>query len=308
MEWLIFALIAALLLTAVNFGDKFVVESQIRDPRVLLIVLPITSLAGGVVAWGLGGFMLLPLADAVPLLFSGLAIAGGVYFYFNAIVQTETSRIILLLQIEPLIVLILSMIFLDERLTISQLAGFALILIAVMAASLKPTEHVDADGKSTDMRVLLLMFTATMIWSGGVVAAGSVLERVVVDMQSLLVSIAYTNFGYLFGGIILYATVAPVRRAFHDYLPHFTPKAILSVSLLETTFLLRQMVFYQALSLGPVALVMIVSSLNVFFGVFAGWLLTIWRPHIFKENTSQQALRGKFALAGLAFMGLLLLG
>jgi uncharacterized membrane protein len=71
---------------------------------------------------------------------------------------------------------------------------------------------------------------------------------------------------------------------------------------------IRVFVFYLALSLGTASLVSIINSLNVFFAIFFGWVLTLWRPHIFKEDISARSLATKAAWASVAFVGILLLG
>jgi transporter family protein len=308
MEWLIYALLATMLITAVNFGDKFVVETQVRDPQALMTLLPIAASLIGLLLWGIAGFGMLTLEDALPLMLSGATIAGGMYFYFQAMQQAETTRIILLLQIEPLQVLILSMIFLNERLTPIQFLGFALILGAVIAAAAYGGRMQSATQTQHSYRVPILMMLTTIIWAIGVVAAGGAVDRVVKDMPSLLVSIAYTNLGFGLAGLTLYVFVARIRHAFHAFVPHINRNVVLSLLLLDTCFTLRQLAFYQALSLGPVSLVTVVSGLNIFFGIFVGWLLTIWKPGIFQESISRRALGIKFVLASLAFAGLALLG
>lgn len=310
MEWLLYALLSALLITAVNFGDKFVVETQVRDPQALMIVLPIAGVIAALIMWALAGFGVLAPQDALPMMLSGATLACGVYFYFQAMRKTETTRIILLLQVQPLQVLILSMIFLGERLTTPQYLGFALILSAVIAAAAygNGSQNKAVTQEKRDYHVPLLLMIATISWSSGVVAAGSAIDRVVVDIPSLLISIVYTNLGFCLTGLTLYLLVPSIRRAFHDFVPQFNRTTLISLVLLEISFMLRQMAFYQALTLGPVTLVTIVSSLNIFFGIFAGWMLTRWKPGIFREVTTRRVLGTKFLLATLAFAGLLMLG
>ena len=46
MTWFLYALLATILMTLVNFGDKFVVESQVPDPLALIIFLSFFNFFG----------------------------------------------------------------------------------------------------------------------------------------------------------------------------------------------------------------------------------------------------------------------
>ncbi|MEO1645064.1 MAG: hypothetical protein AAFR67_07740, partial [Chloroflexota bacterium] len=79
-----------------------------------------------------------------------------------------------------------------------------------------------------------------------------------------------------------------------------------SLASVESIFILRQIFLLQALTLGPVAIVSVIGSLNVFFAVILGWVLTLWRPSVFKEDIRRQTLTRKFIWAAVAFVGILL--
>jgi hypothetical protein len=61
-----------------------------------------------------------------------------------------------------------------------------------------------------------------------------------------------------------------------------------------------------AFTLAPVAIVSIIGSTQVFFGLLYGTVLTILFPKLFKENISKQTLVRKLILAIIAFTGIFL--
>ena len=63
---------------------------------------------------------------------------------------------------------------------------------------------------------------------------------------------------------------------------------------------------FVALSLGPVALISVVSSINVFFAILFGWILTLIAPAVFKEGISRDELLHKAVWAIVLFVGIVL--
>lgn len=137
MTWFAYALLAALLMTFINFGDKFVVESQVPNPLALLVFLSFFNLLVGIILWIGLGFETLPSNQGLILILAGTAPAFAGFFYFQAVSKTETTRIVILSQLAPVFTLIMSMIFLRETLTWMQFVGFVLILIAAIAVTMQ---------------------------------------------------------------------------------------------------------------------------------------------------------------------------
>jgi len=308
MGWFAYALLAALLMTCINFGDKFVVESQVPNPLALIIFLSQFNLIIGVILWVLTGFATIPLSQGSWLILAGMAPAFAGFFYFQAVSKAEITRIVLLSQLLPLFTLVFSMMFLRETITVVQSIGFALILVAALAVTLQRTKpNIDSlEAVEPMWHVLGLMLMTNIIYAGALVLSDSLVEALVTDFRSLMMVTAYTSFGYWCGGMLLFVFVPRVRRAFLKLQKTTGLKAIAALSGVESIFVLRQFVVYMALTLGPVSLVSVVGSLNVFFAIIFGIVLTLWQPHIFKEDISRSSLITKFVWAAVAFVGIIL--
>lgn len=305
MGWIGYALLATLVMTGVNFGDKYVVERHVPDPRATMIFFSIVNVIMGALLWFVSGRVFLPPDDAFLLLLSGATVILGGYFYFQAITRTEISRVIVMIQLTPVFTLLLSVIFLGGRLTLPQLLGFALILLAAVAITRgrkSVTRSADAVGRD----ILLRMVAATLLWSVGAVLIDQLIEKLVVDQRTLLVTLSYSSLGYFLGGVGLLLTMPQVRRSFASAARTVRPLGLLSLFLVESGFVLRQLLLYTAFSLGDVALVTVVGSVNVFIGILLGWGLTLLWPLIFKEDISRANLLHKSTWAAVAFVGLLL--
>lgn len=319
VSWFFFALLSTLMMTLVNFGDKFVVESQVRHPFALLVYTSVVNLFFGVILWVLSGFQTFAADQTMMLLLAGMLTIGGAYFYFQAVMQEETSRVIVLLQIEPLFILILSILFFNERLSSTQFIGFVCIIVATVAISLQRSAQLsDETTKPPRLsKALQLMLLATMVWSFGVLLSDAALDQVILqtdpasgevifDRSALMGAIAISAVGDFLAGALLFLFRRPVRVAVQTQLRQNTWRNLVPIFGIEGLFILRQFVFYTALTLGTPALVSVVGSTSVFFGILFGWLLTVWRPHIFKEATGRTYLLQKVGWATVAFVGLLL--
>jgi hypothetical protein len=61
---------------------------------------------------------------------------------------------------------------------------------------------------------------------------------------------------------------------------------------------------YYAYSIGPTAIVSIIGSTEVFFGILYGGVLSLIADHIFQENVTMKGLARKFILAMILFIGI----
>src|SRR5260370_24715451 len=136
MSWFIFAIFAPALFAVVNFTDKYVISKEVKDYRGMPIYSAIAGLCLGTLFWIVTGFPLLPIKDALFLLLAGICVNWGAFLYFQAISFDETSSIILLFQMTPLLVLVLSYLILKETILPKQALGIILILFSCLGVSM----------------------------------------------------------------------------------------------------------------------------------------------------------------------------
>lgn len=308
MDWLPFALIAPVLMTVINYGDKFLVSNRRSNPLAVLTYMTLVNIGLGLGLWTLTGFVLLPVTDMLVLMLAGAAIIWGNVSYFTAMAQEEASRIIVMIRLQSVVVLLLSGLFLGETLTLRQLVGFSLILLASTAVTIERKAKGPMGVRLQPSKSFWLMVIAACFWGSSAVLADSALARNVSDFASLAVATAQNALGYAMGGIVLFLIFPGVRRAFLTHRPLLDRTVIAGAFVVEVVFLIRQFVLFTALTLGPVALVSVIGSTQVFVGVLFGWLLTLWLPRIFDEDISRSSLLRKAAWAGVTFIGILLLG
>jgi drug/metabolite transporter (DMT)-like permease len=206
--------------------------------------------------------------------------------------------VIVLLQVQPLLVLILSFIFLDEVISQLQLVGFFLILGASLGMTI--TRH------GTDYQFSMGTFLTVMTLNLGI-SSTAVLYKFVVEDHRFLDTVAYEAMGNGLGGIMLFVFSGTIRNAFLTTLRVMRRRALGIIFVNEGFVQIAKSTGLRAVSLGPVALVRVIGSTQVFTGILIGWLLTVMVSSVYHEDISQQNLTRKLGLATVMFGGVVLL-
>lgn len=299
MSWFIFALFAPALFAVVNFIDKYVISKEVKDYRGMPIYSAIAGLCLGTIFWIVTGFPLLPIKDALFLLLAGICVNWGEFLYFQAISSDETSSIILLLQMTPLLILALSFLFLKETILPKQALGIMLILFSSLGAS---TDMKLEKKKFHLSRSFFLIFLVDVL-----LAMAAIFVSLALHANSFFKILSYENWGLGIGGIILYGVFPVIRNAFHESLRTVRKAGLSIIFFNEGLFALAKALRYYAYAIGPTALVSVVGSAQVFFGTLYGGILSLIVPHIFQENVTGKGLARKITCAMILFIGIWLI-
>jgi drug/metabolite transporter (DMT)-like permease len=294
MNWLFFALLAPAVFTVVNFGDKYILEKEIRDARGMPIFAGIMAFLAGIVLWILTGFPVLTLPETLLVLFTGAITNWASAIYFQAMQQEEASKVIVLIQMVPVVVLALSVVFLQEPITPGQMFGFVLILGAALGIALN-RETGGIRISPAFWQILLV----DVLWGASIV----LFKYAAVNIEFERV-IAFESWGLALGGLTLYLFVPPLRHAFHHSLTTARKGAFAMIAVNESLFVVAKLLNFWAVALGPVALVSVLGSTQIFYGILFGWLLTVFAPAILREDVSQGSIQKKAGMAALFFVGI----
>ena len=294
MSWLFFAVFAPAIYSVVNFVDKYILSRYIKDYRGISMYSAVMATIFGTLFWLFSSMPKLSLHDAFLIIFSGMLTFWAMVVYFKALSFEETSKIIILFQMGPILVLVLSLLFLKEVISLRQFLGFTLILLSSVGVSLENP----FTGFRLSKSFFLIMINQAM-WS-----VGAVLFKFVVDQNSFVKVVSYESWGIALGGLILFLFFKNIREPFLDTFKTVKKKAIFFIFVNEGIFVIARLLTFLAVSLGPLALVSVIGSTSVFFGVIFGTVLTILLPNVFREDLSKSGLIKKFSFAALAFMGI----
>lgn len=293
MPWLFYAVIAYGVYSICNFIDKFVVEKKIKNPSTVAIFGGLLSLGIGLLLLAFTHFHLLPGVQIVLLLISGIFLTFYIVPYFKALSLDDASRVTPLFQFFPIFVLIISFLFLHESLTIRQFIGF---IFVSLGGFLLGSEHIEK--KLFRIRKSFWY----MLFSSFLYALTSIIFKYVAQ-SNFWVIISYQTIGIGIGALLL--LLYPIYKK--DFISEIKRmKRPLFYLLLLNHFLtvIADFLIFYAITLAPVALVSVVQGVQPLYLIIFGLFLTLWFPHIVKEDIRKETIGVKVLSSGIIFLGL----
>lgn len=296
MNWVFLALLAPFVYALNVFTDKYLISSRLKDYRSLPMFSGFVAFLFALVYWPISGFVQLGGYDSTLVILSGIFTIAGFALYLEALAKEETSLIIVLIQLIPVFVLILSLIFLGEVISNRQLIGFGLLIGASIGASIKK------EGSSWGLsKAVLFIILADLVWSTAFILIK--MASVEVSIQALLI---YESFGVMLGATALFLLMPGLRRALVGSLKVLKPSGFGLVIFNECLYLGGKALTYIAVALGPVAIVSVLGSTQIFYGLLLGIILTLILPKVFKEDLTKEGIVKKIILGGIAVLGIIL--
>jgi drug/metabolite transporter (DMT)-like permease len=138
-------------------------------------------------------------------------------------------------------------------------------------------------------------------------ASASVLIKFAINATSFSQILSYESWGIGIGGVVLYLLYPSIRNSFNKIIMTVKKKILGIMFVNEGVYVLSKSLSYYAYSIGPVALVSVVGSTQVFFGILFGWVLTLLYPHAFNEKIKREELLKKIVLAVVIVFGIILI-
>lgn len=301
MNWFFIALVAPFLYAITNHTDKYLISKYIRGNKVgaliifsalfgifaLPIILIINPIVLGISLW-----------QGIILVTIGILVVFSILCYLYALRLDEATFVIPFYQTIPIFGFILAYLILGETLTKVQILASLAILFGALILSF------DIQGQRIRFKkkVVLLMITASFFY-----AISDVLFKFVAIERGFWISAFWTLVGKILIGLVFLAFILPYRQQFFLLLKEAKGKILTLNSMNETLTIAADMTFQYATLLAPVALVLMVNSFQPLFVFVIGLGLTLFLPHIGKENISKTILVQKFLGIGIIISGSLFL-
>ena len=299
MNWLFFALFAPFVDTIILYIDRFVIEREVKDYRGMAIFGSIIGVIAGTLFWAVTGFPLLNLQDSLIIMASGVLNIWGTALYYRSLSLEETSRIIIFFKAIPIIILILSFLFLKETITVMQFVGFIVILTAVVGVSI----HGNASQKKQNVisKGLFMILLVDICW-----ALAAIIAKFSIEIASFPKILSYESWGIGIGGLILYVVFPSIRHAFHNTVKSVRKVGLAVMIVNECLYVTSKAITFYAYSLGPTALVSVIGGIQIFYGIASGLALTKIAPKTYHEDISKETLLRKLFFAGVLIVGIYL--
>lgn len=296
MSWIFYAILAYALVGIANIIDKLLLEKYIKDSSIIVIFTGVIALFIGLIILLIRGFPILPVNHLVIILLSGIFMELYLLPYFKALELEDASKIISLTQLVPVFTLLLSFIFLKERLTNQQYIGSLLIIVSAFFLYIDKKWALFKLSKSFYYMVLAcLSFVVSTI-----------LLKFVILPENFWDALAIQNLGIGLGTLMiaLYPKYGSRFLGFAHKLPRGGWLALVSA---EVFYVANQFLIIFAIALGSVALVNVLGGFQPVFVFIYGLLITKFFPGLLQENVKKEVLKRKLIALGYIFVGLYLI-
>lgn len=286
MLWLYLSLLAAVFWSLVIIIDKHAITDEMRDPILAATISGFTLFLFFSLFSLFSDPLSLPLNIIAFSFLTGVCYITAIYFYYQTAKREEISRINSVVQCYPIVVLILSLLFLGELLSPVKYLGIVLLIAGAIIISIKK-------GTSIKRLTILLALSSMLFYA----LRSFFLE--IATAFPLLQVLSWAGLGGLLVGAVLLAAHHPhIRKKSKKGIEHL----ILSNALAVIAFLL----FTQAISLASASLVTAIISTDILFVFLIATALSKTHSHIIREELRGSTLLLKLIAIVLILLGLLL--
>ncbi len=293
---IIIIIIAEILYSLTNYVDKFLVDGINESGSDIKTLILFSTLVAGLVfspIWLIINRFNLGI-NPITLLYlflSAVAYIIAVYLYFKSLETSDTSIVVAMFQLIPVFSYILGIIFFKETLTLKQLIGSIIIITSAILIS------IDKKEKNNNFKVLILMTLSSLLCS-----IYYLFFELGFRTDSYKTCAFYFQISLLVIGIIL-MFIKSFRTTFTKAIKS-NGKKYLSVNIVNEFVNLAGMLLENyANVLIPIAIVTVVSRLQVVFVFIIGLLGTILLPKYFTENIDKKTIIKKLSCIALSIIG-----
>ncbi|MBU1255600.1 EamA family transporter [Patescibacteria group bacterium] len=286
MNWLLIAIIAYFLYAIVFIIDKFLLSQTNLQPSVYAFYIGIFS--------GLAVLVLIPfdfsiisVEQIIISFIAGILFVLANLFFYKSIQIGEVSRITPIIGgAIPIFTLILTYLFLGERLTINQLIAFCLFVLGGIIM-LWPRKKIRVGHGM--VKTLLIKRLPLAILSALLFAGSFVLTKFIYNELSFINSFIWIRIGGIIGSLLLLFS-SNLRKAIFQVSKSIKIKtvelAVFNKCLSALAFILLNYAIY----LGSVTLVNALQGVQYVLLLFLAFFLSKKFPEIIKEQIGREVI------------------
>ncbi|MBI4837454.1 MAG: EamA family transporter [Candidatus Portnoybacteria bacterium] len=327
MSWLFIAIGAYFINAFTAVIDKSLLVRPIPDPLVytfyvgflsiFALILPYLSCFGSLFLPGLfvcGGLSWPGFLNFSVDIGAGLIFLASLFLLYSALKRGETSRVVPVIGcLTPVFVLLLSYLFLGERLVFWQIMAFVFLVAGGAVISVEWNAGEGGTRKKRFFRSWKMSIGAALVLSIFYVCA-----KVIYTHQEFVVGFVWSRMGSFLGSLLLLVFIKNRKAIFGATKNLGAPAgqpaklrlALLAGSLLVFNKILAGAAFVilnYAISLGSATLVNAAQGVQYVFLLGLTVLLAKKRPHILEEEINWPVFGQKFLAVVLIGAGLLML-
>lgn len=294
INWLILAISAYFLSAFVSVVDKILVSKKIPDPIVYSLYIGFLSLT--VLVFVPFGFSFPPFLTLLTALLSGFVFLFGLIFLFSALKKGEASRVFTTVGgLTPIFLFLLSFVFLNERLSLSELSAFAFLLIGGLLINLDKRESGKRWGELKWAFLTSLLFAFCFF-----------LTKLVFLKQPFFNGFIWIRLGSFLAALLLLSSKKIRKRAFEMAKKTKTKISLVFIAnkgLAGFSFILLNLAIFR----GSLTLINSLQGVQYGFIFLLSLIFSYKFPQLLEEKISLVVLVQKIFAIALITWGLLLL-
>jgi drug/metabolite transporter (DMT)-like permease len=299
MNWILLSLTAPLFWALSNFVDKYILGKYSRGIFDFLFFSALTSWPLFLVLVLFNGFPALTAYSLIPIA-TGFALLYSYGFYGKALEGENTSTIVILSMLVPVLIVVLAYIFLGQKLSSNEMLGFLIVLAGASIISLENVGSLKLG--NIFIKGFWLILTAIVIWSAMTLLIDYGLTKI-----PFWDYFALDTLGSAFAGLTLLA-VPSMRKQIVLGLQTVTARKHIWFNGNNLLDFFGQMSMKKALAIAPSAgLVSVVAQAQSFYAIAIGIALTVFVPAAIKEDISGKTVVKKLIGALIMFSGVYIL-
>ncbi|OGE76556.1 MAG: hypothetical protein A3K05_03000 [Candidatus Doudnabacteria bacterium RIFCSPHIGHO2_01_48_18] len=294
MNWIFLSLLAPLFWASSNFVDKYILGKYTKGIFDFVFFSTITSWIFFAAIFLFVGTPELNIYSLIPIA-TGMVLIYSYGFYGKALEQGDTSSLVILFKLIPVITVILAFAFLGQTLSSNELVGFVVVLAGATIISFEKTKGIFIKGFGMILIAILMWSVMTLFIDYGLTKM-SFWDYFMLD-----------NLGSALAGLTMFI-IPSIRRQVIEGIKTATAGKYIWFSWNNVLDFFGQMSIKKALAIAPSAgLVTVVMQVQSFYAILIGVFLTLLIPNIIKEDISAPTLIKKVIGATIMFSGVYIL-
>ena len=294
MNWIFLSLLAPLFWASSNFVDKYILGKYTKGIFDFVFFSTITSWFFFAVIFLFVGTPELSVYSLIPIA-TGMILIYSYGFYGKALEQGDTSSLVILFKLIPVVTVILAFAFLGQTLSSNELIGFVIVLAGATIISFEKTKGIFIKGFGMILIAILMWSVMTLFVDYGLTKM-SFWDYLMLD-----------NLGSALAGLTMFI-IPSIRRQVIEGIKTARIGKYIWFSWNNVLDFFGQLSIKKALAIAPSAgLVTVVMQVQSFYAIIIGVLLTLLIPDIIKEDISTNTLVKKIVGAVIMFLGVYIL-
>lgn len=273
MNWIFFAVIASMLWALDNVLDRYLLTKKLKEPYTYNILTNFNDVIPALLV-----LILLPITfDKIfsPIaFFTGVLVVISLFYYNKAMMKDEASRVASLEWTSPILVAILALVFLGQKLLVTNYVGIGLVVLGAILVSRE---------KISNGKIIVSPALGAILIFAVLCAIGEVVSDFSLDHIDYWSFFFWACIGSVSCAVFLLG-FRNIRKKFKAETKKLALRTFLIILAVSFFYYIAEVSFYVALTGGLVPLVAAIVATQPLFTLLYVGILRVYNPKILKEH------------------------